>query len=219
MRKTKQKSYALKMRKQGMSYSQIKSEINVSKSTLSLWLKDFPLSTERISALRANSPRRIEKFRNTMRMKREKSFNDVFHRVSGELGRLSNRDILIGGIFLYWGEGSKSADYTTAVSNTDPSILNFFIKWLSLFGIKKDKLKISLHLYSDMNINKEIDYWSKELGVPRGNFKKPYVKKSKLAGLSYKNGFGHGTCNVKYFNKEMWQYTTMALKYIRENSV
>lgn len=207
------------MRKRGMSYSQIKSEINVSKSTLSTWLRKFPLSLEEINKLRANSPRRIEKFRNTMQAKREKTLSNVFHKVSDELGYLSRRDILIGGIFLYWGEGSKSADYTTAVSNTDPNILRFFIKWLSLFDIKKDKLKISLHLYSDMNINKEIDYWAKELGVPRNNFKKPYIKKSKLAGLSYKNGFGHGTCNVRYFNKEMWQYITMALKYIRENSV
>ncbi len=202
-----------------MSYSQIKSKINVSKSTLSAWLKEFPLSRQKINELRANSPKRIEKFRNTMRAKREKTFDSVFHKVGNELGRLSDRDILIGGIFLYWGEGSKSADYTTAVSNTDPDVLKFFIKWLSLFGIKKDKLKISLHLYSDMDINEEINYWSKELNVPKSNFKKPYIKKSKLAGLSYKNGFGHGTCNVKYLNKEMWQYIMMALKYVRENSV
>lgn len=199
-----------------MSYSQIKDGIGVSKSTLSTWLRDFPLSNERINELRANNPRRIERFRNAMKAKRDRSFDEVYKKVGSEVGALSKRDIIIGGIFLYWGEGSKSSGYTTSVSNTDPDVLKFFIKWLGLFGVKKETLKVSLHLYKDMNIKKEIDYWTKELNIPRRCFRKPYIKDSTLSGLSYKNGFGHGTCNVRYFNKDMWQYIMMALKYIRK---
>lgn len=48
------KNKAIKMRESGMSYSQIKAELGVSKSTLSLWLRDLPLSDERIRELRAS---------------------------------------------------------------------------------------------------------------------------------------------------------------------
>ena len=59
------KQKAIAMRKKGMSYSQIKDKIKVSKSTLSGWLSDMPLSEKRIRELRADSPIRIERYRNT----------------------------------------------------------------------------------------------------------------------------------------------------------
>lgn len=219
MAKNQQKNKALKMRKLGMSYSQIKEKIGVSKSSLSVWLREYPLSDKKINDLRANSPKRIEKFRNTMMAKREAASALVYKKMSNKIGKLSQRDVLIGGIFLYWGEGSKSADYVTSVSNTDPNVLKFFLRWLSLFGVDKNKLSVTLHLYKDMNIKKEVDYWVKELNIPRSCMRNPYIKDSKLSGLSYKNGFGHGTCNIRYHDKGMWQDALMALKYVRNNSV
>lgn len=53
-----------------------------------------------------------------------------------------------------------------------------------------------------MDINKETNYWVKELFLPIENFKKPYVKKSLRSGLSYKS-FGHGTCNVLHFDSKL----------------
>ena len=219
MAKIKQKQQALNLRKQGMSYSQIKNKLKVSKSSLSLWLRKYPLSAQRITELRGRNPARIERFRNTMLNKREKSFDEVFRKVKNEIGELSDRDILIGGIFLYWGEGAKSSDYETSLSNTDPDALKFFIRWLSLFGVSKTALRVTLHLYQDMDKERELTYWSKELNLPEACFRKPYIKNSNLVDLSYKNGFGHGTCNVRYFNKEMWQYIRMALKHVRGSRV
>ena len=46
-----------------------------------------------------------------------------------------------------------------------------------------------------MNINKSLNYWSKELQLPRSQFMKPYVKESTRKGLTQK-GFGHGTCGI-----------------------
>jgi hypothetical protein len=63
-----------------MSYSQIKQAIGVSKSTLSGWLKDYPLSKERIDELRGKSERRIERYRETMRKKREKRLLDIYEK-------------------------------------------------------------------------------------------------------------------------------------------
>src|ERR1035438_6692275 len=107
------------LRKKGYSYSQIRREVKVSKSTLSLWLKDLPLSKFQIDSLRGKNPQRIEKFRNTMRFKKEALESDVFSKVKKELGTFSKREKIIAGLFLYWGEGTKAASCTTAVTNTD----------------------------------------------------------------------------------------------------
>jgi len=213
------KEKAIKLRLQGKSYSQIKAKLIVSKSTLSSWLRVYPLSSGRISELRLNSFQRIERYRNTMSKKRDEALDRVYEQVEKGIGSLTRRDLLIGGIFLYWGEGSKSSDCLTSVSNTDPNVLKFFIKWLSLFEIKKKDLRIKLHLYKDMDISKELAFWKKELKLPISCFQKPYIKNSCLSGITYKNGFGHGTCNVIFFCKGMWQYWKMALKYIREKSI
>ena len=98
------KQKALEMRSKGMSYSQIKEKLGVSKSTLSGWLYDMPLSPKRIRELQADSPIRIEKYRNTMRAKKEVRLKGVYEKVRKDIGKLSKRDLFLAGMFLYWGE-------------------------------------------------------------------------------------------------------------------
>lgn len=44
--KLKEKIRAIKLRKLGKSYSEIRKQVKVSKSTLSLWLRDIKLTPE-----------------------------------------------------------------------------------------------------------------------------------------------------------------------------
>jgi len=208
------KQKALIMRRKGMSYSQIKDKLGISKSTLSGWLYNMPLSEKRIRELQADSPIRIERFRNTMRAKREARLEKVFQKVSKDIGVFSEREIFLLGLFLYWGEGTKMQKGSVVLTNTNPSMLKFFIKWLELFNVKRKNLKIKLHLYSDMNIKKSIGFWSKELKIPVSQFRKSYIKRTKLSSITYKNGFGKGTCCVMFDNRDLWEYIVMSLKYI-----
>src|SRR3989338_3975166 len=160
MARKKDKQKALTMRKKGMSYSQIKEKLNVSKSTLSGWLYNMPLSEKRIRELRANSPVRIERYRNTMRSKREKKFADAYKEMSQKIKKLSSRELFLAGLFLYWAEGSKTTNAALGLTNTNPNMLKFYIHWLKLLGVKQNQLKVHLHLYSDMNIKKQEKYLS-----------------------------------------------------------
>ena len=212
------KQKAITMRKKGMSYSQIKDKIKVSKSTLSGWLSSMPLSEKRIRELRDFSPQRIERYRNTMRSKKEARLNEVYKKVSKDVGSLSERDLFLAGLFLYWGEGTKRSNYSVVLTNTNPAMLKLFIKWLELFNVKRKDLKIKLHLYSDMNIKKGLDFWSKELKIPLSQFRKTYVKKTSLKSITYKNGFGKGTCCVMFDNRDIWEYIMMGLRYLENVS-
>ncbi|MFA5791763.1 MAG: helix-turn-helix domain-containing protein [Candidatus Paceibacterota bacterium] len=214
MARKKDKQKAIAMRKEGMSYSQIKEKLRVSKSTLSGWLYNMPLSEKRIRELRADSPVRIERYRNTMRVKKEARLKEVYRKISKDIGGFSKRDLFIAGLFLYWGEGTKAQNSSVILTNTNPAMLKFFIQWLGLFGIKRKNLKVKLHLYSDMNIKQSLDFWSKELRIPISQFRKPYVKKTQLKSITYKNGFGKGTCCVMFDNRDLWEYIIMGMKYI-----
>ncbi len=212
------KQKALAMRKKGMSYSQIKEKLNVGKSTLSGWLDGFPLSEKRIRELRGNNPIRIERYRNTMRAKRNTRLEEVYKKASKDIGTFSKRELFLSGLFLYWGEGTKAQNSLVALTNTNPAMLKIFIKWLGLFDIKREDLKVKLHLYSDMNIKQSVDFWSEELKIPISNFYKPYIKKANLKSITYKNGFGKGTCSVILGSRDLWEYITMGIKYISKGN-
>jgi len=211
------KEEALRLRQQEMSYSQIKQAIGVSKSTLSGWLKDYPLSKERIDELRGKSERRIERYRETMRKKREKRLLDIYEKERDYILPLSEKEVFIFGLGLYWGEGSKTRNASLSVSNTDPSIVKFFIFWLNkTFGIPKQKLRINLQLYKDMDIKKELLFWENTLGLTRSQFNKPYIKESSVKAINHKGGFGHGTCNVAIGNIKLSEKILMAIKAISD---
>lgn len=209
------KEKALKMRREGMSYSQIKAVVKVSKSTLSLWLRDLPLSEERIRELRDFSQVRIEKCRNTKANKKQSRLNEVYKEVSSDIGELSDREIFLCGLFLYWGEGTKTSESVTALTNTNPSMIRFFINWYNSMGIETSRLKFRLQLYADMDVQSETLYWASFLGIPAEQFSKPHMKNSNLIKQTYKVGFGHGTCTVTFNNNEMYMYIKSALRFIQ----
>ncbi len=206
---------AIRMRKTGASYSQIKEVLHVSKSTLSLWLSSMPLSEKRIRELRDFSELRIERYRETRRRTKEKRQKDVLGRVGKEIGTLSKRELFVAGLFLYWAEGGKTVDTSVCVSNADPAMLIFFIRWLELLGVSKSRLKVKIHLYKDMRVRTELLYWSKVLDIPLSQFRKPYIKNSSRSGLSYPQRFTHGTGNVIFGNRDVSEKVLLSLDYIR----
>ncbi|MFA6340673.1 MAG: helix-turn-helix domain-containing protein [Candidatus Paceibacterota bacterium] len=215
MARHEDRSKAIELRKKGLSYSQIKRSLNISKSTLSGWLNDMPLSEKRIRELRDFSPMRIERCRNTKLKHRQERLDRVFDKVSKDIGTITQREMFLCGLFLYWGEGGKTEKYTLTFTNTDPDMVNYFMGWVqSCLHIKKDDMHIKLHLYGDMDIEKHVDFWSKKLKVNKKIFEKPYIKRSNLTGLTYKNGFGKGTCNVRIYNRDLKEYVSQALRYL-----
>ena len=217
MAKTADKNKAIALRKTGKSYSQIRTLINVSKSTLSNWLKDYPLSLERIRELRDWNDRRIEKYRATVIRKKTARLEVVQEEQKSIVLPLSKRDLYIAGMFLYWGEGSKTIANGLAITNTDPAAIKFFVKWLEkLFNVPRHKLKIFLQLYKDMDPRKELNFWSNALNLPKNQFVKPYIKDSRIADLTRKGGFGHGTCSVRINNARLAEKVLISLKVIRD---
>lgn len=180
---------------------------------MSYWLQDYSLSP---IGLLESKRKRIENYKKTLNKRKEKRFLEIYEKASKDVGFFSKRDLFLAGLFLYWGEGTKKQDSMVTLTNTNPAMLKFFIKWLSLFNIKKKDLKVKVHLYSDMDITKTLDFWGKELKIPLSQFYKPYIKKTKIVSVKYKTGFGKGTCSVIIGNKPLWEYILACLKYFED---
>jgi hypothetical protein len=217
MARKKDHEKAIILRKRGYSYSQIKQILKVSKSTLSGWLKEFPLSEERIRELRDHNEQRIENYCRTRRRQKEERLEKCYKDVKQGLFPIRDRELYLAGIFLYWGEGSKTASAEIALSNTNPAMIKFFMYWLNtIIKIPKEKMNVRLYLYNDMNIAMETRYWSSKLNIPISQFKKPYIKKTLFKNVNYKGGFGHGTCNLRVFNARLTEKILMTIKAISD---
>lgn len=214
--KDREKAIALRLKHQ-YSYSQIKNILKISKSTLSGWLKDYPLSKQRIRELRDWNEQRIERYRETMRLKKEKRLKNYYLEQKKIIFPLSKREFYLAGLFLYWGEGTKTNSASICISNTDPSVINFFIAWLDkILDVPINKIRISLQLYNNMNIKKEISYWSSTLNIPCSQFCRPYIKTSSSERINHKGSFGHGTCQAKIGDARLTEKTIMAIKTIAD---
>jgi hypothetical protein len=216
---TEKKIKALAMRKSGMSYSQIKKRLEVSKSSLSLWLRHLPLSNERVRELRDINEQRIERFRNTMATKVQNRLKEVYKQEQTQLLPLSDKELMLTGLFLYWGEGAKTKRFEISLSNTNPRMIKFYIHWLiKAFQVPTAKMVIRLQLYADMSVKKEQQYWSDILGLPTTQFSKPYIKKTTLRGLTFK-GHGHGTCNLIVPGRDYYEIITQGIDVIVDDCI
>lgn len=216
MARFKDRQKAIELRLQGKSYNQIRTLLQTSKSTLSDWLHDYPLTKEQLHSLQHNQIS-IERYRETRLRKKELRLKKIYEIQKQKIFPLSLRDIFIAGMFLYWGEGTKTRNAEIGVSNTDPSIIKFFIRWAtSCLGVLKNQMVVRLHLYNDMNINKEIEFWSKKIGIPRSQFRNHYIKQSSSTRINYKGMFGHGTCNIKVPGARLSEEILEGIQAIRD---
>lgn len=200
MARTKDRRKAIGLRKQGKTYREIRRELKIPKSTLSDWLSKYPLTEKELNLLKRrvkiNKDIAVERCRLTKEKKWQKRLSDTYISQRNNLLPLTAKEIYLSGLFLYWGEGSKSLKGAVNVSNTDPRVIKFYLYWLKkALNISVNKIKVLIHLYSDMDKDNELAFWSKELSIPLKQFNKPYIKKSKRADIDQK-GFGHGTCNI-----------------------
>lgn len=104
------------------------------------------------------------------------------------------------GLGLYWGEGNKANKNTVRLGNSDPALLNKFIEFLiKFFNIDKKDLKFHLHIFSDINVDKALAYWTKKLKINKKQFYKPLITKSGSIG-TYKNKSKFGVVTIYYGN-------------------
>ncbi len=202
---------------QNLGYASIAKLVPVSKSTLSAWLKNYPLSEDRIKELRRqnlkNNDAKIEAFRSTMRARRQKKFDEKYANYQKQFSNISRQARYVAGLMLYLAEGSKTDLYTIALANTDPNTIKFFIVWVKEFlNIPKNKLKFELHLYSTMDIDKEIKFWRDILDIKNNQFYKHQIKDLEKTSFTYRESFRHGTCSVRYSSSEKKQELSAAIK-------
>lgn len=170
------KEKAIALRKQGLSYREIENLLLVPRSTLSHWLRDIKLSDEQNQRLTQNYGNGLIKARvkasqwhKAQKVLRLQKAKDEAESVLKEIV-INDNLVELAAAMLYLGEGAKNN--TTAIGNSNPLILKFFIAVLrKKYGLSLEQIRCELHLRADQKPGEIKEYWSKELGLPLTNFR------------------------------------------------
>jgi len=182
--KEKEKQKAVALRKQGKTYNEILRIVPVSKSTLSLWLRDVGLGQKQKQRL--TDKKRAAQLRGAARKReiRIAETEKINKMCKEDISHLTDRELFFIGIALYWAEGAKkSADRTGIMvdfGNSDPHMLKLFIAWLYKFTeVCEQDIVLRLHLHENHKSREKkiIKIWSDALSIPANSFGRTIYKK------------------------------------------
>ncbi|HRH31281.1 MAG TPA: hypothetical protein PK950_01315 [Candidatus Paceibacterota bacterium] len=189
-----EKDKAIQLRKDGKTYSEILKAIPVAKSTLSLWLRKVGIAKEQVhqfSEKKRLSSLRGSKVRKDQRIQRQKSIIDI---AKIEIGEITDRELFLIGIALYWAEGSKEKEWQPGSSaefnNMDATMIRVFLAWLiRIVKVPKNMLvfEISLHENHQLRVPEVLGYWQKVTGFEQADLYKVYFKRNSVKTTNRRN--------------------------------
>ncbi len=198
--KLKLRLKARELRKKGLSIKEIQRRLDVSRSSVSLWVRDIKLSKKQLEKLYLNKRTGALKGSIVAAMNKVKEREELTQRLTREgrkdVGRLSKRDKFVIGIAMYFAEGDKT-DKHVAFSNSDPRSVKFMMNWFREFcKVPEVKFRGSLYLHDNLNEKKAKQFWSELTKIPLSQFTKTYVVKNDPHRLR-KTKHPHGVFRVR----------------------
>lgn len=203
MAKSILKIKARELRRQGKGIKEIAKLLRVSVGSVSVWCRDVILSEDQIANLKKRVTDPYYGGKRTYLESQKKLLASKIRLITAnsinEVGRLSERDLLIAGVALYWGEGFKK-DHQVGLATSDPYAAQFFILWLNkCFDIRKTDLllRLTLNIQYKEDISNQEEHWSRQLGVERDLFSKPFFQKSIWKKVYENKNEYHGVVRIR----------------------
>jgi hypothetical protein len=192
-------------RDQGSSVTALAPLLGVSKSSVSLWVRDIELTEAQYLALRRRMGGRIDGSReNAIRALERRRKAQDFGRKAARRAHLLHA----AGCMLFWAEGSRSRNRVQFV-NSDPAMVTFFLRFLrDCFGVPDEKVAVTCNLFADhVERQQHIEqYWLDLLQLPRTCLRKSTINTySKYSQKKRRNKLPYGTCRLEVHDTQLVQ--------------
>ncbi|MTE19388.1 hypothetical protein F0L17_09660 [Streptomyces sp. TRM43335] len=175
--KTEARERARALRRAGRTYDEIAAELGVSKSSVSLWVRDLPRPATPPDRLRRMREARWAPHRRERAIRRHQTKLAA----ANEIGRMTDRELFLAGVGLYWAEGSKSKPHRTREEvvfvNSDPTMIQVYLAWLSLLGIVRERWQFRLMIHESADAESAKRFWAVLVGVDASSFERTTLKK------------------------------------------
>ena len=196
---------ALAMRREGHSYREIQAVVGVSKSTLSLWLRDVPLTEDQQRTLAMRGPVATRKNSQAARANATRRRTHVQAQARDQITRLEESELFVAGVVAYWAEGSKNKPWRFGQGvifiNSDPGFIQLFLQWLALIGVGPERLHFKLMIHESADVPASLQYWSAVVGVPPAEFGNTQLKRHNPKTVRRNVGDDYHGCLIVYVRR------------------
>ncbi|MFF7175293.1 hypothetical protein [Streptomyces pseudovenezuelae] len=189
---------ARELRLQGWTYDRIEAELGCSRSSVSLWVRDLPKPERR-------NPKEQAKLAARKRWEHELAVRDEQRletkaAAAREIGELSDRELFVAGVALYWAEGTKDKPYArrerVTFVNSDPGMIRLFLAWLDLLGVKRDDVGYRVMIHESADVSSAEQYWAELVQADRSSFGKTTLKQHNPKTVRKNTGETYRGCLV-----------------------
>lgn len=180
----------------GWSMRRIAKKLDAPLSSVRSWVLDVPLTSEQRARLRerANDGRKLGI--ETVKKSRAVRWEQFRREADEEYARWSQSPMFMFGLALYAGEGSKTG-HSPAMTNSNPGIVKHGVEFFRLCGVDKRDMRVMVTLYDDMDADAAVRYWSQFLDIPRNQFYRTTVLKTRVVHRRC-NKLEYGICRVGF---------------------
>lgn len=191
---------AQKLRKSGYSMKEIAAKLGVAKSSVSLWVRDTPLSekakTRLLTRITAGQLAGAESKRAHSRLLEKQVLKKARILLKSLPVSRGYNKVLCAAI--YWCEGAKDMSHGVTFMNSDPDLMSKFLElFRESFPIDEKKFRPLLHLHAYHDVAEQIDFWSKVTRINKEQFSKPYIKPN--GGKKIRENY-RGCLSLRYFS-------------------
>ncbi|BDH03369.1 hypothetical protein [Streptomyces seoulensis] len=189
---------ARELRRQGHTYDQIEATLGCSRSSVSLWVRDLPKPERKRTPGEAAAIARKgweEKLR--IRDEERRRTKDEARRT---VGPLSERELFLVGVGLYWAEGAKDKPYdrreNVTFVNSDPGMITTFLAWLDLLGVERGRLRFTVMIHESADVPGAERFWSEVVDAGPSAFNKTSLKRHNPKTVRRNTGDAYRGCLV-----------------------
>ncbi|WP_329328450.1 hypothetical protein [Streptomyces luteogriseus] len=204
---------ARELRLQGWTYDQIQVELGCSKSSISLWVRDLPKPERRDPTEQAKlAARRRWEHELTVRDEERQQTKEAAEQAIGEL---SNRELFLAGVVLYWAEGAKDKAHNRQrrenlqFINSDPNVIGFYLRWLDSQGVHRDRLRFRVYIHESADVTEAESYWAKLVDVDASALQRTTLKKHNPRTVRKNVGDSYRGCLAIYVTRSADLYRRM----------
>lgn len=209
--KKKEKAEARKLRGKGWSVKKIAQKLDVSQSSVSLWVRDVPLTHEQKFELGTNNGSQ-KGGKNSSNARYYKNIRSQYQE-EGRKKAKKKRLVHAMGCMLYWAEGSKGKNSLQFV-NSDLDMMRFFAEFLRQeMGVQNEELTIYIRYHGNNGLSaRQIETkWLDTLGLKRSNLRKTSMNQSVNHGKK-KGKLPFGICTITVNSTKVLQHIFGAVK-------
>ncbi|MBI3088971.1 MAG: hypothetical protein HYY99_01810 [Candidatus Colwellbacteria bacterium] len=214
LKRNPKRDQAIALRLQGKSYGEILKALNLSsKGTLSYWFHDLELPPAAERLLKEKMKKALERNLLAFNIKRTKRIvaenKQIFREAATSVSRLSEKEILLIGTALYWGEGTlrerKRGYQVVSFSNSDPLMIKVFMSYLRrVLRVPDAKIHVRVQIHPNITIMRAINFWSKVTDLPKKRFGTTLAI-SRASKLRRPAAFlPYGTLNIRVHDRKLF---------------